>query len=183
MLTDVVMDWQELLSEEKELQSPVSVLDFQFEEDESLLSFNLWPFNLEEWMSMDQNHDGSDEEKEVDNIEEKAMLLLNHVRSTSSMEDNIVEQLLFDFFVDELSTKIIQTRNNEVDGEMIVQARRWIDGEHSSSIDWEEYVRGMDKKFGKWNKFEEEQEEMAFEIEIGMLNLLVDEALADLLVR
>lgn len=132
---------------------------------------------------MDQNHDGSDEEKEVDNIEEKAMLLLNHVRCTSSMEDNIVEQLLFDFFVDELSTKIIQTRNNEVDCEMIVQARRWIDGEHNSSIDWEEYVRGMDKKFGKWNKFEEEQEEMAFEIEIGMLNLLVDEALADLLVR
>ncbi|KAJ0052627.1 hypothetical protein Pint_00335 [Pistacia integerrima] len=197
---------KELSCDEKEHRSPVSVLDFQFEEDESLLSFNrtldhmektkqnlmqriqcleglakVDPFNLEEWMSMEENDDVSDEDKEVNDVEETAMRLLNHVKATSSMgycEDNVVvEQLLFDFFMDELST-----RNDEIDSEMIGQAKRWINGEHSCRMDWEEYVKGMDKKFGKWNKFEEEQEEMALQIEIVMLNLLVDESLADFLV-
>ncbi|KAK3194906.1 hypothetical protein Dsin_026216 [Dipteronia sinensis] len=208
----------DLACEEKEQCSPVSVLDVddQFEED-SLSCFDQTRANLErtkqkcmqnircfeslakidpinlddddhEWMSMEDN-DESDYDEEINEVEEKAKLLLNHVMATTSLMKNNcnynLEQMLFDFFIDELSTKRNQTRDiEEVDYQIVKQARGWINGgdQQSGTMELEACVREMDRK-GRWGKFEEEEEEtnIGLQMENGLLNHLLDDLLVDLL--
>lgn len=185
--------------EEKDRISPVSVLDFELQEDEdhAVSSFDQTLANLKKWMSMEEN-DGDDssaeeedeeeeEEEEINiEVEEKAKLLLNRIKTTISpkwnCKDSIIvsEQLLLDFLVDELSTK----RNNQVRiNEIVRQAEAWIKGEDSdttlSTDDAGECVRDMDRNEG-WNKFEGEQEEVSLQIENTLLNLLLDDLMLDL---
>ncbi|XP_021280316.1 uncharacterized protein LOC110413713 isoform X2 [Herrania umbratica] len=208
-------------SEEKEQNSPLSVLDFEYEEDdeESLSSFNrslatverkrqqlmqnierfeslakLEPVNLEKWMSLEETEeesedDDAEEEEETNEVEEKARQLLNHVKETSlrkSYRYISIDKLLLDLFREELATKWNETRKEELEHDMIRQAKAWINGEQNETAKWrvwekrEAYVRDMDRE-GKWSKFEEEQEELALEVESRVMNILVDELLVDLL--
>ncbi|XVF22637.1 hypothetical protein REPUB_Repub12eG0188300 [Reevesia pubescens] len=201
-------------SEEKVQQSPHSVLDLEYEEDDEDLfsSFNqspaiiektkqkpmqkiqcfeslakLEPVNLEKWMSLEE----IEEKEETNEVEEKARQLQNHVKETSSLKSykNIsTDKLLLDLFREELATKWIkQIRNEEIECDMVRLAKAWINGEHNgttrSSGVWEKKegcVRDMERE-GRWSKFEEEQEELAWEVESGVMNILVDELLFDLL--
>ncbi|KAK1561125.1 hypothetical protein Q3G72_034761 [Acer saccharum] len=208
----------DLVCEEKEQCSPVSVLDVddQYEED-SLSSFDqtlanvertkqkfmqnircfekldkIDPINLDdhEWMSMEDN-DESDYDEEINEVEEKAKLLLNHVKETTSLMKNNcnynLEQMLFDFFIEELSTKRNQTRNiDESDNQIMKQARAWINGgdQQSGTMGLEACVREMDRKDEGWrSKFEdgEEEEIIGLQMENVLLNHLLDELLVDLL--
>ncbi|KAK4849010.1 hypothetical protein QYF36_019722 [Acer negundo] len=207
----------DLVCEKKEQCSPVSVLDVddQFEEDslscfdqtlanvertkqkfmqnircfESLAKID--PINLDdhEWMSMEDN-DESDYDEEINEVEEKAKLLLNHVKATTSLMKNNcnynLEQMLFDFFIEELSTKRNQTRDiEEVDYQILKQARAWINGDQQSgTMGLEDCVREMERKDERWrSKFEDEEEEeiIGLQMENVLLNHLLDELLVDLL--
>ncbi|KAK2650440.1 hypothetical protein Ddye_017929 [Dipteronia dyeriana] len=205
----------DLPCEEKDQCSPVSVLDDQFEEDllscfdqtlanvertkkkfmqnircfESLAKID--PVNLDddhEWMSM-EDKDESNYDEEINEVEEKAKLLLIHVKATTSLMKNNcnynLEQMLFDFFIEELSTKRNQIRDiEEVDYQIVKQARAWINGgdQQSETMELEACVREMDRK-DRWGKFEEEEEEIniGLQMENVLLNHLLDELLVDLL--
>lgn len=163
----------------------------------------------ENWMLMDENtssgeddddegkemiisYNGEDHEEEEDEtneeIEEKAWQLMNHVKEKSSMGSckSNVDQVLLDFFRQELTTKRYQNRNEEFDFELFNRANAWINGEHSLWIRWgveherEAYVRDMDGE-RKWSEFDEEQEELVLEIEDMVFRFLVDELVFNLI--
>ncbi|OMO78701.1 hypothetical protein CCACVL1_14203 [Corchorus capsularis] len=202
--------------DEKEQNSPLSVLDYEYEEDdeEPLSSFNrslatirrkkqklmqniqrfeslakMEPFNLEKWIETEEENGEDDYVEEEEEVEEKAWQLLNHVKETSSLKsyrDVSIEKLLLDLFREELATKWNQTREQEVENDLIRQAKAWIKGEQKERAKWgvgekrEAYVRDMERE-GKWSKFGEEQEELAMAVESKVMNILVDELLNDLL--
>ncbi|RXI07977.1 hypothetical protein DVH24_014543 [Malus domestica] len=200
-----------LCDEEDEQHNPVSVLGFQFGEDEdSSFSSNfdqslanmertkemlmqkiklfeslvtVDPINLDTSMSFEERTNI----EEDDEIAERAMELLNHCKAScsdlKSWELELVEdQLLFDFFREEMCAQ----RNKKEDGfnrEMISKARAWMSGDWGSlEHNKEACVRDMHKGM-RWNKFEFEQEELGLEIEIALSEYLVDELLLDLLSR
>ncbi|XP_022759986.1 uncharacterized protein LOC111306360 [Durio zibethinus] len=197
-------------SEEKEQHSPLSVLDFEYEEDDedSFSSVNqslavmertklkLTPKirrfeSLAKWMSLEEAGDDVEEEEETNEVEQKARLLLNHVKETSSLKSysNIsTDKLVLDLFREELTTEWnhSQTRNADLENVMVKLAKAWINGEQNETAKWgvgekkEACVRDMDRE-GRWSKFEEEQEELAWEVERGVMSILVDELLVDLL--
>ncbi|KAG5251499.1 myb protein [Salix suchowensis] len=171
---------------------------------------NLDPVNLDKWMSMDENissgeDDGDeeyrddlegiretnmikdDEEEDINKVEEKAWKLLNQAKETGVECCNDVNlDLLLNFFRDELATGTYETRKNGIDLELLTKAKAWIKGEDSLWVGWEmeskreDYVREMDRE-GRWKKFEEDQQELGLEIENGVLRLLVDDLLLDLI--
>ena len=92
-----------------------------------------------------------------------------------------------DLFREELTTNWNQTRNEELECDIIRLAKAWINGEQNEMAKWggvrektEACVRDMDRE-GRWSKFQEEQEELALEVESEVMNTLVDELLVDLL--
>ncbi|CAN6566255.1 unnamed protein product [Malus baccata var. baccata] len=197
--------------EEDEQQSPISVLGFQFGEDEdssfsstfgqsmanmertkemlmekielfeSLATID--PVNLDTSMSFNERANF----EEDDETAERAMELLNHCKAScsdlKSWELEIVEdQLLFDFFREEMSAQR-NKKDDEFKREMVSKAKAWMRGEWGSlEHNKEACVRDMHKG-RRWNKFEFEQEELALEIETALSEYLVDELLLDLLSR
>ncbi|CAK7347994.1 unnamed protein product [Dovyalis caffra] len=221
--------------EEEQQNSPVSVIDFEYEEDEeSSSSFDqslatvertrekimekirrfetlakLDPVDLDNWTSIDENissgeDDDNDEdvdhelegieetntsyeEEELPEVEEKAWKLLNHVKESGLECCNDNMDLLLDFFRDELTARTYEWKKNGIEVELLNKAKAWINGEDSLwAVGWElehkkeVHVRDMDRE-GRWNKFEEEQQQLALEIENGVLGLLVDDLLLDLI--
>ncbi|KAL4621763.1 hypothetical protein ACB092_06G252600 [Castanea dentata] len=152
----------ELWCDEKEQQSPVSVLNFQVGEgEESFSSFTrslanmertrqnllqkiqlfeslakLEPFNQEECMSMEENT--KFDEEEPDEFEKKVSELFVKTRSTVDIGNAGVELLLLDFFRDELTTKRCQTKmdDDEFDSEVVSTAKAWVRGEHNGLHEW-----------------------------------------------
>ncbi|CAL5340137.1 unnamed protein product [Camellia sinensis] len=213
----------ELSCEEKEQCSPVSVLNFPFQEDEeSISSFHqslanlnrrkhtlmqniqdfeglakLEPTILEGQFSLNEKYSSCEEEygdhdheyvKQDDGIEEKARQLLDHVKASSLVEtcETDVDQLLLDFFRNELATRR-DKNDDEFDCEMLRVAKDWMCEQYDESFEWEvegkreAYVRDMEGGVKwRWSKFEEEQQELAMETEVGVLNCLLDELLVDL---
>ncbi|GLU00584.1 hypothetical protein SLE2022_179400 [Rubroshorea leprosula] len=149
------------------------------------------PTNLEEWMTMEEEEDDDDDDddakEETDGIEKKAKWLLDHAKATSSLgtDKNNMDKLLLDLFREELYKNKDHGRNDGIENEMVRIAESWINRESREIVDWvaedmgEIFLRDVDR--GGWSKFEEEQEELAFEVECGMVNYLVDELLGDLL--
>ncbi|KAK8570449.1 hypothetical protein V6N13_003129 [Hibiscus sabdariffa] len=168
--------------EEKEQHSPLSVLGFGHEED-SFSSFNQSQAitgrtkhkhfqSVGKWMSLEED-------------EERALQLLNHDKETSSLTscDSIsTDKLVLDLFREEAN----QTRDTEFENEMVRVAKAIINGDQSETAKWgfgdkrEAYVREMDRE-GRWDKFVEERQDLAREIECGLINILADELLVDLL--
>lgn len=146
--------------------------------------------NLEKWTSMEESNDfeeeeGDEKEGELCGVQERARKLLYHVKKTSSTESCgvDVDQLLLDFFEHELSAQKNHTREDNFTPEMVTRAKAWISG-GNETFEWglenqrEAFVRDLHEQ-GKWTKFEEEQEQLATEIESGILMHLVDELFVD----
>lgn len=167
--------------EDKEQNSPVCVLDYvSQEEDESFSYFHQSPRRSQTRIELSANKNITHEE-EADGVEEIAMQLLNEVKTSSAECLEIDEEfLLLDFFMQQLSD------NKKGDDELIKVAQKWIRGEDDGSLEWEmvskkEFsIEDMERGV-KWNKFDEDEQELGLEIENQLLNQLVDDLLFDFL--
>ncbi|CAJ2657671.1 unnamed protein product [Trifolium pratense] len=134
----------------------------------------------------DDNKEEEDQKvEEQDWVEEKANQLLYCVKATcSSVEkcDDNFGIVLLDFFREELSGNRNQKRDSEeFELEIMKIAEDWINESFENAYDIvhvnkDAYIKEMDKR-GGWNRFEEEQEELVFEIEAAIFRSLVDEIL------
>ncbi|TKY63831.1 hypothetical protein E2542_SST13715 [Spatholobus suberectus] len=157
---------------------------------ESLAKFDL--ANLDQCLSLDDNS-GYDEEYEDDDdddndieeqdlIEEKAKQLLHCVRARGSAQGckDYLDTLLLDFFREELSGSRNQYKNDEeFELETLRIAEDWINGSFAfdtGHVNKDAYIKDMDRR-DQWSRFEEEQEELAFEIETAILHSLVADVL------
>ncbi|XP_061347381.1 uncharacterized protein LOC133292913 [Gastrolobium bilobum] len=145
--------------------------------------------NLDQCLSLDENS-GYDEEYEDDDdndvqeseeqdwVEERAKQLLHCVKATSSAHSfkDYLDTLLLDFFREELRGSRNQNRNEEeFEREVLRIAEEWVNGSFEYDIGHlnnDVCIKDMDRSFG-WNRFEEEQEELALEIETAILHSLV----------
>ena len=135
---------------------------------------------LEYSTSSDEEYDNENEE---DWVEKRARELLHYVKSNSSLKSSKanLDKLLLDIFRDELNARRNQTKNDGDHFELDILriAEDWIDGsftydnEHDNN---DAYIKDMDLK-GRWRWFEDEQEELALEIETTILHNLVGELL------
>lgn len=184
--------------EEEEQFSPISVLDFTQEREETFSSFHQTLANMERRNIMLKqriqdfenlvNEDIELDDTESFKIEEKAIQLMDHVKTTSSIEDwdSNMDCLLLDFFRDELITRNRRKNNAELESRVLKVAKSWVRGEDDGSLEWDlegtrlVCVGEMEKK-DKWNNFEDEEEEIGIEMEKIMLNQLLDELSMDLL--
>lgn len=164
--------------EDKEQSSPVCVLDYvSQEEDESFSYFHQTP-------RRSQTNKNVTHEEEADGVEEKAMQLLNEVKTSISSSAECLEIdeefLLLDFFMQHMSDK------KKGDDELLKIAKSWIRGEDDGCLEWqmvgqkEFSIRDMERGV-KWNKFDEDEQELGLEIENHLLNQLVDDLLFDFL--
>lgn len=170
--------------QEKEQNSPVSVLDFCSHEDEELFSyFHQTPRRRQSRIQLLANKNVSIHEKVAHGLEGKAMQLLNQVKTSicSSIRCLEIDEefALLDFFMEQLSQD-----NKKGDDELLKLANEWIKGEDDGCLEWKlvgkkEYsIRDMERGV-KWNKFDEDVQELGLEIENQVLNHLVDEVLFD----
>ncbi|GKA55804.1 hypothetical protein Tco_0754876 [Tanacetum coccineum] len=192
--------------EEEEQFSPISVLDFK-QPEETFSSFHQSLANMERRNVMLKqqiqdfenlievedrclvNKNAALDDVESFEIEEKAIQLMDHVKTTSSTKESLdvtMDVMLLDFFRDELST----TKEGKIDGKfesrVLRMAKSWVRGEDDGSLEWElegtrdVCIREMWKS-GNWKDFEDEKQDIAIDIEKMMLNHLLDELSIDLL--
>ncbi|KAJ4956870.1 hypothetical protein NE237_013653 [Protea cynaroides] len=122
-----------------------------------------------------EEQEGEDE-LEAKMAEEKSIELLKLVKPTSSGN---LDSVLLDFFKERIMGRI-----NEGDyKELMKVGRDWMSDDMVLDLEYnrESYVTEMDNEGGRWRKFEEEQAELAAEVERLVLGSLVDELLVDLL--
>ncbi|KAJ8565412.1 hypothetical protein K7X08_007988 [Anisodus acutangulus] len=200
---------EDLCFDENEQHSPVSVLESPFQEDdeEGIMGFSFHRnlANLEKRKSMlmqriqqfeslaEENTDikGEEEEElkedeEIQEIEIKANQLLIKLKEIEDCEDNYMDddQLLFDFFWNELITS--RNHQNNFDEKLMREAKSWINGDYNGEFEWEiedkreAYIKYMER-VAKWNKFEEEKQELILDLEFEVFNDLVQEVLEDVL--
>lgn len=104
---------------------------------------------------------------------------MNISSSTGCLEID-EEFLLLDFFMEQLSD------NEKGDDELLKVAEEWIRGEDDGCLEWklvgkkEFSIKDMERGV-KWNKFDQDEQELGLEIENQLWNRLVDEALFDFL--
>ncbi|XP_016480416.1 uncharacterized protein LOC107801584 [Nicotiana tabacum] len=140
----------------------------------------------------EQQQQQQEEEEEIREIEEKAKQLLSNLKETINMEliedceANYVDELLFDFFWHELCTTRKHQNNDdgESDEKQMREAESWINGDYKGEFEWEiedkreSYIRDMERE-ARWNKFEEEKQELSLDLEFEVFNDLVHEVLED----
>ncbi|KAG5021962.1 hypothetical protein JHK85_018304 [Glycine max] len=158
---------------------------------ESRAKFDL--ANLDQCLSLDDNSgydeeyeeeedDDNDDIEEQDWIEEKAKQLLHCVKARVSAHGCIdyLDTLLLDFFREELSGSRNQYKNEEeFELETLRITEDWINGSFAfdaGHADKHAYIKDMERR-DQWSRLEEDQEELAFEIETAILHSLI----ADLL--
>ncbi|OIT27892.1 PREDICTED: uncharacterized protein LOC109213345 [Nicotiana attenuata] len=131
------------------------------------------------------------QEEEIREIEEKAKQLLSNLKETIHLEliedceANYVDELLFDFFWHELcTTRKHQNNDGESDEKLMREAKSWINGNYNGEFEWEfedkreSYIRDMERE-ARWNKFEEEKQELSLDLDFQVFNDLVHEVLED----
>ncbi|GAB4844422.1 hypothetical protein Ancab_037786 [Ancistrocladus abbreviatus] len=203
--------------EEKEQHSPVSVLDSPFKEEEEefspsfeqslanverskmrLLESIQWfeslagveHADLDEQFSLEKNTDSvKNEEEEYNGAGGKALRLMQHMRASGSKEQYgaNLDQLLFDFFMQELTAKGKSRTDKKFEDTLEKEAKVYLRG-HPIPLDCElqdmkereTCLEGVEREM-QWSKFEEEQEELTLNMGITMLNALLDELLLELL--
>lgn len=198
--------------EEKEQLSPVSVLDFPYEDEEidtpssfqeSLANMErtkqqllkkiqrfeclaqLDPVNLEKRISqseLEEEEDsdkGSEEEDDDDDGDDRCRYLLKCLKTGSNKtQKREVDKLLLDFFQEGLS------KADGIEEELLRMASDWMKG--CIAMGWageynrELLIKEMERNENR-RKFKEEEDELAMEMEIGLLGSLVEEMLLDLL--
>lgn len=146
-------------------------------------------FNQNEEFAVDEKSTG-EEDEETNAMEAKARHLLSEVKATAKKcgfadEDH----LLLDFFRHELAITNSKKQKDveSADSEMLRFAKSWMSRKYcEGTFDWEllekteASIRDMETGL-RWDKFDEEQQELGLELEIHVLNGLFDELLADLL--
>ncbi|KAK4269644.1 hypothetical protein QN277_022774 [Acacia crassicarpa] len=145
--------------EEEEQRSPVSVLEIE---------------EYERFSDIDD-----DEYEEGDESETMAWKLLQCAKSTSGSvyQRSDLEKLLLDFFKEEMKKRRVD-ENDELESEILRRTRDWMNGsfgDEYENSDKNACVRDMDER-ERWNKFEDEKQELACEIEGDILENLIVEA-------
>ncbi|XP_004229855.1 uncharacterized protein TRM9 [Solanum lycopersicum] len=191
--TKSIINKEELCFDENEQHSPVSILEspFQEDDDEGSMAFSFQKrksmllHRIQQFESLAEENINSkveEELKEDEEIEEKAKQLLINCE-VNYMDD---DQLLFDFFWNELITSGKKHQNNvsNVDEKLLREAKSWINDDYNEEFEWEiedkreAYIKDMEK-VANWNKFEEEKQEFILDLEFEVFNDLVNEVLVD----
>ncbi|CAK9311002.1 unnamed protein product [Citrullus colocynthis] len=205
---DIVKQWQN--EEEKEQSSPISVLDFPFEDEDQDVSpsFNcivegkkqkhrektkrlekaieLEPVDLKKRFT-DRSVIGQDFSlitKKEHQMEEKAFELLKLLKSTTKSTEN----LLLDFFHQKFEEHEATPTNSDFDHTQLLKfTQDWINGEAGEMMvmGWES---PEERNFyiqdmevaGKWGSFAGEKEELAAEFEAEVWISLFNDLLIDL---
>ncbi|KAL8254013.1 hypothetical protein R6Q59_032234 [Mikania micrantha] len=188
-----------VLLEEDEQFSPISVLDFTQEHEETFSPFQqiladterrniTFKQRIQNFIEVDEfNKHVELNDTESFRIEEQAIELMESVKTTSSIEewDLSLDCLLIDFFRGELITSKKVNNNGELESRVLSGAKSWVRGEDDGSLEREikckreVCIREMDKR---WNlrDFEDDQKEIVIEMEKMMLNYLLDDLSVDL---
>ncbi|XP_027163249.1 uncharacterized protein LOC113763597 [Coffea eugenioides] len=165
------------------------ILMQRIEEFESLAK--LETFDLEEGLATEEDSIAEELDEESNAVEAKARELLSQVKATASSAKRFEadeNHLLLDFFRHELA---ITTSKRQEDAEpagyeLLRLAKSWISREQcDGTFDWEKAEASLrDVENGlRWDKFDEEQQELGRELEIHVLNYLLDELLSDLVIQ
>ncbi|CAH2069224.1 unnamed protein product [Thlaspi arvense] len=217
---------EEDLQREKEQSSPVSVLEIQLGEDDeaSDSSFsqcldnvertkqklmqtiqrfenlaNNSRFNLDEWVSMDEecctegggletdikydDESCDNVDKEIDEVEEKAAQLWERVRERNTIWIH-EEHLIMDYFRDELMQSTNSMMHETYRDQLVGEAKGWLHGQRVSELECgtceqrrQACAREIERR--DWNeiRMKEEREEVAVQIEDGLFSLLMNETL------
>ena len=161
----------------------------RIEDFESLAK--LETFDLEEGLATEEDSIAEELDEESNAVEAKARELLSQVKATASSAKRFEadeNHLLLDFFRHELA---ITTSKRQEDAEpagyeLLRLAKSWISREQcDGTFDWEKAEASLrDVENGlRWDKFDEEQQELGRELEIHVLNYLLDELLSDLVIQ
>lgn len=189
--TKSIINKEELCFDENEQYSPVSILEspFQEDDDEGIMAFSfqkrksMLMQRIQQFQSLAEeniNSKGVEELKEDEEIEEKAKQLLINCEVNYIDDD----QLLFDFFWNELITSGKHQNNVNIDEKLLREAKSWINDDYNEDFEWEiedkreAYIKDMEK-VANWNKFEEEKQEFILDLEFEVYNDLVNEVLED----
>ncbi|XP_059312811.1 uncharacterized protein LOC132063994 [Lycium ferocissimum] len=196
---------EELCFDENEQHSPVSVLEspFQQDDEEGIMAFSFHRnlANLDKRKSMlmeriqqfeslaEEKTSFKEEDEEIQEIEEKAKQLLINFKEMEDYEANHMDddQLLFDFFWNELITSR-KVQNNVHDEKLMKEVKSRINGDYNGEFEWEiedkrdAYIKDMER-VAKWNKFEEEKQELTLDLEFEVFNDLIREVLEDVFSR
>ncbi|XP_042506364.1 uncharacterized protein LOC122082706 [Macadamia integrifolia] len=184
--------------EEKEQFSPVLVLDFPDEEEdddgdgytESAFHQSLASIERrkEKLLQKIRRFESLAELEPVD-LEKRIALSEKDDSGESPCDDGVLLSQEDEDEVD-LEAKMAGKGTTEGNGsackEVVKMARDWVNGNSCGGLgleleyNRETYVREMENGGGSWRKFEEEQREVAVEVESGVLCSLVDELLIDL---
>ncbi|GAA0159616.1 hypothetical protein LIER_16350 [Lithospermum erythrorhizon] len=165
---------EKTMDEAEEQYTPVSVLVSPFQENEE----SNYPCRFGNTQSMSQGNQGNE-------AEEKAKKLLHHLKETTlpnSYDSYMENNLLMDFFWEELPTHQNDENKDFPESQLIASAQDWLKGVHALCFEWkveskrENYIKEMEKGL-RWNKHEEEKEEIALQLEKIVLNGLVDEVI------
>ncbi|KAL8208005.1 hypothetical protein R6Q57_007417 [Mikania cordata] len=188
----------ELLDEDEQF-SPISVLDFTQEHEETFSPFHqiladterrniTSKQRIQNFIEVDEfNKHVELNDTESFRIEEQAIELMESVKTTSSIEewDLSLDCLLIDFFRVELITSKKVNNNGELESRVLSGAKSWVRGEDDGSLEREmkskreDCIREMDKRWN-WRDFEDDQKEIVIEMEKMMLNYLLDDLSIDL---
>ncbi|GAB4861843.1 hypothetical protein Ancab_037099 [Ancistrocladus abbreviatus] len=203
--------------EGKEQHSPVSVLDSPFGEEEKfspsvdqslanvertkmrLLESMHWfaslggvetaslkQFSVEEDTNLVNNQQ---EEDKQNGAEGRALVLMEHIRALGSKEvcGANIDQLLFDFFVQELTENNKVRKEKKLEDIVEKEAKAYpsrlappLECEVQEIKERESCLECMEREV-QWGKFTHEQDDLALNLEILMLNALLDELLFDLI--
>ncbi|KAG9453053.1 hypothetical protein H6P81_005957 [Aristolochia fimbriata] len=210
--------WERLIREEheeKEQLSPVSVLDFPDEEEDSPFSSfqrnlanmerkkeqllqkirrfeslaELAPVDLEKRIALFEQEcsssGGENTEKRIQEVEEEseAREVLELLKSNSgcSVLEQKTEKLLLDFFSEGLGESV-----KNVSGDVLLRtASDWLNGSDRGTRrevqdDREALVREMEMG-GRWWKLKQEEDDLLLELEVGVMGVMIDDLLTDLL--
>lgn len=163
---------------------------------------NISPFNLDEWVSMDEESctergeetdiefddencdtvDREGEDEDADEVEEKAIQLWNRVKERHAIWIH-EEHLIMDYFRDELMQRTKTYRDNQLVGE----AKGWLQGQRESELErgtreQRRHACAREIERRDWNekRMKEAWEEVAIQIEDGLFSMLMNETLITL---
>ncbi|KAI3681700.1 hypothetical protein L6452_36503 [Arctium lappa] len=196
----------QIVHEEEDQQfSPISVLDFTQEHEETFSSFHQILANMERRNFMHkqqiqefenlievEDHSLVNKNIELDDvesfiIEEKSIELMDQVKTTTSIKESNsnMDYLLLDFFRDELIiNKGLGKTESEFESKVLQVAKSWIRGESDESLEWEiegareMCVREIEKSLNL-KDFKEDKQEIGIEIASMVFDRLLEELSTD----
>lgn len=146
------------------------------------------PVDLEKRIARSELEEAAGEITEAEDKAGDLLLLFN--ASSGKIQTRNADMLLLDFFREGLATSqrnLIRQADAKADGieeELLSAANNWMDGRVKLEWSLGDYSEACVKEMTRderWRRFKEEEEGLAMEMEIGVLGLLVEELLLDLL--